>query len=180
MMTCAIAAFFAFAPSCDAGNFAETFKSENRAVAFGMSFGAVDQIGKHFGAPFIGCSVTAMGVYADGGFWPRHHAQDVRVDEWDDEQVWSFHLGYQVPLTKWLRVTPIVGYYDHKSGTTDGSNWRADGYGIHNSFDVTDHYSGVDYGGRVTLNFGMLNVDATMTKNEWSVGVGLEIKIPND
>lgn len=124
----------------------------------------------------IGIGMTIKGIYGDFGFWPRSYGDDVRVDEWDDEYMWMFHVGYQLSVfCKNVRITPIVGYYSHETGITDGYDYYINNNGIHNEFHCTDKFSGFDYGAKLTINIKHFNISGTLTKNVWYAGIGYEI-----
>ena len=159
----------------------------NKSTSFGIQFGAVDQQ-NHFGFQTLMAHLSIYGVYVDIGGWPRSHRSDVRIDKWDDESCLMFHIGYQIPLCSWFKITPLAGYYNHQIGTTDGSRWRYDpnSYnGINNSFDVKYELNGFDYGVNAMFHIRLnnkenkpgysLQLGGTYTKNAWYAGVGLDI-----
>jgi hypothetical protein len=156
----------------------------NKSTSFGIQFGAVDQQ-NHFGFQTLMGHISIYGVYVDVGGWPRSHQRDIRVDKWDDESCFMFHVGYQFPLCSWFKITPIAGYYKHESGMTDGYHWKVDNYGINNRFDVHDRYSGFDYGVNAMFHIRLnnkekkpgysLQLGGTYTKNAWYAGLGLDI-----
>ena len=165
---------FTFIGTLSAQNsYKDTFKYTNTKFNVGVHFGAIgcsDDLGLQ---EFL-VSTTIYGVYADFGGWPSSHGSDVRVDTWDDDKAYTGHIGYQVPITKWLRVIPMVGYAYDATGTTDGHHWSYDN-GIHNKFNVDDEISGVDYGAAIVFNINHVNIQATATRYNWYVGIGFEI-----
>ena len=122
----------------------------------------------------VGFNLTICGFYADMLFHPSAHSSDVEVDEWEDEQGFSAHIGYQVPVCRWLRVIPVVGYCDVSEGTTDGSNYSISGGEIHNSYVADWRESGFDFGGLMVLHFRAVNIYLGGTVSSAYGGVGLE------
>lgn len=163
---------------------AKSILDYNKSTSFGVQFGAVDQQ-NDFGFQTLMFHVSVYGVYADIGGWPRSHGNDVRIDKWDDESCFMFHLGYQIPLCSWFKVTPLMGYYKHESGMTDGYHWRSGNNGIVNKFDVHDKFNGFDYGVNAMFHIRLnnkenkpgysLQLGGTYTRNAWYAGLGLDI-----
>ena len=164
-----------------AQSYKEMFSEENRKLSFGFHFGAVGQA-QDLGLQIIMGSVTFHGVYVDFGGWPQGHGSDVRVDKWDADRAFIFHVGYQVPIARWLKVTPMIGYACDETGYTDGSDWRVTDSGIHNKFHADKEVKGFDYGGQVTFAIPVgkktdLHIMGTYTKYCWYGGLGLGVKI---
>lgn len=157
---------------------AQTFFERNKNVSIGIQFGAVDQHNHtDMGFQTLMVNVSCYGAYLDIGGWPRKHGSDTRVDKWDDESCFAFHVGYQLPILGWLKITPLVGYYNHKSGYTDGYNWKTNNSGINNKFVVKDKLNGFDYGGNVQIDIKRFCILGTFTKNMWYAGIGFNIPI---
>ena len=97
----------------------------------------------------FGLNFTAYGVYVDFLGMPQAHEKSTDVDVHENEKTSiDVHLGYQLPLTTWLSIIPVVGYASVKNGTTDGSNYKINKQtGITNSYKVKDENGGFDYGG---------------------------------
>lgn len=159
---------------------AQTIFERNKNVSVGIQFGAVDQHNyTKMGFQTFMVNATCYGVYLDIGGWPRSHKEDVRIDKWDDECCFAFHLGYQFPVLKQLKITPIMGYYKHQSEYTDGNYWKIDNYGIDNKFVVQDKLNGFDYGCNIQTDIKRFSILGTLTKNMWYVGVGFNMPIKN-
>ena len=163
---------------------AKSILDYNKSTSFGVQFGAVDQQ-TDFGFQTLMLHLSIYGVYVDIGGWPRSHANDVRIDKWDDESCLMFHFGYQIPLCSWFKVTPVVGYYKHESGITNGYKWRIGNKGINNKFEIHDEFNGFDYGVNAMFHIRLnnkedkpgysLQLGGTYTKNAWYAGLGLDI-----
>ena len=155
--------------------FAQTFfERNNNRFSMGVQVGKVYNP-EVFKYPTYIINVSYYGVYLDIGGCPRSHRSDVRVDKWKDSSYFTFHVGYQLPVLNWLRVTPLVGYYCHKSGYTDGYDYTVDKYGIHNRFDVTDQKSGFDFGGNLQFDINRFSIFCTFTKKLWYAGLGFNV-----
>lgn len=156
-----------------AQSFKETFKSENKHIGFGVHFGAIGQT-EDLGLQVLMANLTVYGFYFDIGGWPRSHGDDVRVEEWDDDEAFMFHVGYQLPVTKWLRFVPMVGYAHDATGTTNGHHWTTSNNGINNKFEVDDKFSKFDYGLGTVFNMKHFNIQGTVTRYSWYIGFGAE------
>ena len=157
----------------DAKEFSDNFKAENHHWNLGLHFGGIGQT-EDLGMSVFALSTTIYGFYFDVGVCPSSHESDVRVDKWDDNEALMFHSVYQLPLTKWLRVIPIIGYSHCASGTTDGSNYHVTSNGIHNEFTADESFSKFDYGTAAVFNINHINLQATITRYSWYLGVGYE------
>ena len=70
-----------------------------------------------------GINVMAYGVYVDFNIANPQHRYDNHYSDtkWEDDEVLMFNAGYQIPVTSWLRVMPLVGYVQTNEGLTDAS-----------------------------------------------------------
>lgn len=123
----------------------------------------------------FGLNFTAYGVYVDFLGMPRAHEKSTDVKKHENEKTsLGVHLGYQLPLTTWLSVIPVVGYASVKNGTTDGSNYTISSQsGITNSYKVKDEISGFDYGGLLCVNIKKVRIYAAGTRYGIYGGIGL-------
>lgn len=74
-----------------------------------------------------------MGAYAlYSGFYldfikaePQHRLYGELTDEqWHDNSAFGIHAGYQIPVAKWLRIMPLLGYDQTNEGITDGTSLK--------------------------------------------------------
>lgn len=74
----------------------------------------------------IGAYAMYNGFYLDViSADPQHKYYNHVTDEkWNDNAAFSIHAGYQVPVVKWLRIMPILGYTQTNEGITDGTSLR--------------------------------------------------------
>lgn len=161
---------------------AEVIKQENRNVAFGGHFGAIGQA-QDLGLQIYVFNLSVYGFYFDIGLYPQDHASDVRVDVWDADQAFLCHFGYQLPISKYFTITPLIGYANDETGYTDGGQWYADDRGIHNKFVEEYSVGGFDYGAQVSVDIPIskndnrydLILSGTYTKYCWYGGIGFKI-----
>lgn len=150
----------------------DVFKNTNTTFNIAVHFGCIGY-SQDLGLQEFLVSTTIYGVYADFGGWPSTHGSDTDVDVWDDDKAITCHIGYQVPVTNWLRVIPMAGYAYDATGTMDGHHWSYNN-GIHNKFNIDEKVEGFDYGAAVVFNIKHVNIQATYTKYNCYIGIGYE------
>ena len=162
---------------------AQSFFDENRNISAGVHFGAVGQ-NQDLGLQIIMFNATIYGVYIDFGGWPQDHASDANIDIWDANKAFLFHVGYQVPVSSWLKITPLIGYANDESGYTNGYNWKVNRNGIHNQFVSEESVNGFDFGIQTKFEISIssnkntsIDIMGTYTKYSWYGGLGLTFKI---
>ena len=122
----------------------------------------------------FGLNLTIKGIYLDFLGKGSSHKSDVRVDKWKESSGTVFHLGYQIPLTRALRIIPIVGYYTLGKITTDGYDWKVTSSGISNKTYTSVDSRGVDYGGILVINIKHVNIYAAGTAHTLYGGVAYQ------
>lgn len=129
-------------------------------------------------------SIFGWGVYLDCGLSQPAHQDDTRWDVWETSKSDLFHIGYQMPIAKWLMITPLVGYAYVEEGYTNGYSKRftKDG-GVKNDFCPLRRVSGFDYGCQVSFPIRVDNeslidivIMGTYTKFCWYGGVGIIVR----
>ena len=152
----------------------DVFSYSNRAFAFCFCGGALG-LNSKITLGGGGVSMTICGVYLDFIGSPTKHGGSTEVKKWKDTRGVTFHAGYQVPIARWLRIIPEIGYYSVTEGTTDGSNYSVDKNGIHNKYTVKWKDSGLDYGGVLVLHlFHCFDINFAVTKNTMYGGLGVD------
>ena len=70
-----------------------------------------------------GVSASICGFYADFLLRGPQHRYDKHVNQdiWRDDEAYTINVGYQIPITSWLRIAPIIGYSQTNYGITDMS-----------------------------------------------------------
>lgn len=108
----------------------------------------------------LGANVLFNGFYLDFLKAEPQHKYNGRLSEeqYHDTSAFSIDAGYQVPVVKWLRIMPLVGYTQTNEGITDGQslNYDYDEYGSrswYHDYTVTPgsrrHY--FNYGGGLSI-----------------------------
>ena len=154
-------------------SYKDVFKKANTTFNIAIHFGRIG-CSQDLGLQEFLVSTTIYGIYADFGGWPSKHESDVDVNVWNDDKAITCHLGYQIPLTNWLRIISMAGYAYDATGITDGYNWSCDHNGIHNKFYADKMVNGFDYGAAVIFNINHVNIQGTYTKYNWYIGIGYE------
>jgi hypothetical protein len=161
-----------------------TFKF-NKSVEIGIHGGAVDFKGNsEFGSyGAILFHVAIFGVYADIGGLGAMNSSNVKLNKWMDHKSSAWHIGYQIPITKWLTITPIYGSYKHEYGVTDGSDYTVGYSGIRNSFRSLKENSDKDYGTQISFKIlfdndylkPAMTLHFTITNNMIYGGIGVNV-----
>lgn len=73
-----------------------------------------------------GISTSLYGVYVDFLCAGPKHRNDYHVNSSrpSDHEAFAINVGYQIPVTSWLRIAPIIGYCQTNYGYTDMSTVR--------------------------------------------------------
>ncbi|MCR5560225.1 MAG: hypothetical protein K6F58_00165 [Bacteroidales bacterium] len=121
-----IAALLLSAVSASAQYF--DFSSNRNRYELGLNLGqmAYNTQYARFG---MGVNLLAWGVYLDFNTTEAQHKYDDRIGnyEWNDDEFFSFNLGYQFPVLSWLRVMPLLGYAQTNEGITYGDTLNVSG-----------------------------------------------------
>lgn len=150
------------------------FKEINKKWNIGIIGGYVGY-GRDMSNGAVGLSLTIKGFYADFMGWPSSHENDMGVDKWPDKKCNTVHLGYQIPIVKRLRITPVIGYAKVSYGTTDGSDYEFSNSGtVHNKYYEKENISGFDFGGIATINIKKVNINLAVTRFALFGGISLE------
>ena len=176
-----IAALVAVAFSANAQVF--DFSSNNNRYEIGVSIGQAGSFTQY--ANFaMGLSATIWGGYIDFIKSDAQHKYDNHLSDttWNDSEAFSINLGYQIPILKWLRVMPLLGYSQTNEGITDGSTINissSEGSGtMYHDYDVTPgsrkHY--VNYGVGLSVQpLRWFSINAVVSGNAIYGGVWLDI-----
>lgn len=72
----------------------------------------------------MGAYVLFNGFYLDFIKADPQHKYEGNISDtkWDDNAAFSISTGYQIPILKWLRIMPVLGYAQTNYGVTDGSS----------------------------------------------------------
>jgi hypothetical protein len=151
----------------------EAFEYGNKKWAMGILVGGLG-IFEEKSRVIYGLNLTIKGFYVDFLLKGSSHKSDVRVDKWKESSGTVFHAGYQLPLTKVVRIIPIVGYYTLGKTTTDGYDWEVTNNGISNKTYTSTDSKGIDYGGILVLNSKHVNFYGACTKHSLYGGIAFQ------
>ena len=144
------------------GLFRETNIKEK---AFGLTLGIVGWQDDQPTAA-IGFSLQFFGFYYDLMGLPISNTDYIGTEERVVDRSFGTHIGYQLPITKTVRIIPIIGFADWGTATIDGVHWSiVDGH-VHNETNYNpDGGGGLDYGGILVIHHKKWNFSATYTNH---------------
>lgn len=158
----------------------------NKAFDMAFQVGCVNMDG-HSEHVAIGGSLSIYGVYADILYKSPEHRRTIEYPNnksgiWHGEtRAITAHIGYQIPLCKYVKVTPLVGYAKTEYGYTDWWSWGVDNNGVYNNFISQYMKDDIDYGGQAVFyipcaNNVSLTISGTYTRYTVYGGIGFSIK----
>ena len=121
-------------------------------VGYHLGDGQIDKTYADFG---WGVSFSIIGVYADFIYQcPEHKfGNKISPDTYNDHTALTINLGYKIPVTRWLNITPLIGYSNETTGVTDCSTINVD-YESHSTYHdykretIDNHFN---YGAGISL-----------------------------
>ena len=134
------------------------FQLNTKRFEAGLNIGQVASFSEY--ARFtLGANVLIGGVYVDFmSADPEHKYGPSSDTKWNDHMAFCINAGYQIPVLKWLRVMPLIGYAQTNDGITDASEtyWDYDedgGSSTYHPYKVTPgsrlHY--LNYGAGLSI-----------------------------
>ena len=116
-----LAVLFAFACNSANAQFLNLANNNNR-LTVGFQLGEAGWHTMYHGLG-IGASVSVCGVYVDFLVSGPEYQYDNHVNQTliPDDEAFAINLGYQIPITSWLRIAPILGYSQTNEGVIDMS-----------------------------------------------------------
>lgn len=176
--------FIALIFICAASSAQESkFLARNKGVSFGIGYnnsGSFRLLKDDYITGVNGMSIYMFcwGAYLDVAFNTEgDQSGNMGIDIYDGYKTSAFHVGYAIPLCKWFRVIPVIGYSKWAEGYYDGSDYGVNGYGIVNRFYPRKHLNAVDYG--VVLQFMIGKwVDIVVNVEAYNIGIGAGIIMP--
>lgn len=149
------------------------FAEGNNRITFGCGISSVNNI-----------SSSMIVINLRGFYWDYHsniegnHHSNMGIEKYNGYNISSWHIGYTIPITSRIAVTPLVGKIDWEEGYYDGSNWGVTENGIVNEWVCTDGFTAFDFG--VNARYDVLveawlglSIFAKVTK--YSYGFGFEM-----
>ena len=159
------------------------FESNTGRLETGLNFGQAGSF-TPYARLALGANVTFYGAHIDFlKAEPQHkytNVDEISDQKWEDSVAYCINVGYQIPILKWLRIMPLVGYAQTNEGITDGSKLRMDAdedsVDFYHPYKVTKgtrtHY--FNYGGGVSVQpckWFSINLCATRTALYGGVGI---------
>lgn len=161
------------------------FLDRNRAISLNIGYNNSCIIGRRkqpnmHGVSGISVGISVYGIYINlATNTEGSHQSNMGVDKYRGYNTEAYHIGYTLPITDWLSVTPIIGKSSWQSGYYDGSDYTVDEYGVHNKFYAEDSYSAFDYGAIINVTmFKYVNVFFNITHA--NIGGGIGMRLPFD
>lgn len=104
------------------------FSQNMRDASVGFNAGVVGyhfngQIDRKFADFGSGVSLSLLGIYIDFIYQAPEHKWGNKISPimYDDHTALSINVGYKIPITPWLYLTPLIGYSNETTGKTDCS-----------------------------------------------------------
>lgn len=131
------------------------FSQNRQDITFGLNVGVV---GYHFNGQIDntysgfggGLSASFFGVYMDFMYQSPEHrwGNKISPDIYHDHTALTINAGYKIPVTRWLILTPLIGYSNETTGWTDCSTINIDyeSRSIYHDYDREAVYSHFNYG----------------------------------
>ncbi len=142
---------------------AQVFDFTNNLTDFTVGFNlgvvgydyAPGQIDKTFAGLGTGVSLSVLGVYLDFIYQSPEHkwGNKITPDMYYDHSALTINMGYKIPVTSWLNITPLIGYSNETEGWTDCStvNVEYESHSIYHDYDVEYRYNHFNYGVGLSL-----------------------------
>jgi len=136
------------------------FSSNKEDFTVGLNIGVVGyhfngQIDKTYAGLGYGVSVSLLGVYLDFMYQNPEHKWGNKIMPivYNDHTALTINVGYKIPITSWLHLTPLIGYSNETTGITDCStvNVEYESHAIYHDYDAEEIYSHFNYGVGLSL-----------------------------
>ena len=158
------------------------FQLNARRLEFGVNAGQAGSFSPY--ARFaMGGNMLINGIYVDFLVAdPEHKYASSSDTKWNDHVAFCINAGYQIPLLKWLRLMPVIGYAQTNDGITDASvsYWDVDdtSSSTYHPYKVTpgsrSHY--INYGGGLSIQpCKWFSINLIGTAHAIYGGVGIDL-----
>lgn len=122
-----------------------------------------------------GFGLTIKGFHVTIGGTGSTHENDVNVGKWKEKSSAIIHAGYQIPITKVIRIIPVIGTSGAGEEITDGYDYNISHNGTIHNKTYNDIKYKFDFGAHLVLNpYKKLIVNLAGTKYTLYAGVGFE------
>ena len=158
------------------------FQLNAQRLEFGVNAGQAGSFSPY--ADFaMGANLLVNGIYVDFLASDPDHKYSASSDtKWNDHVAFCINAGYQIPILKWLRIMPVIGYAQTNDGITDASRtiWEIDEYSsnTYHPYKVTkgsrSHY--FNYGGGLSIQpCKWFSINLIATTNALYGGIGIDL-----
>lgn len=136
------------------------FSQNLKDATIGFNLGVVGyhfdgQIDKTYAKLGGGVSVSLLGLYLDFIYQSPEHKWDrtITMAEYDDQTALTINVGYKIPVTSWLNLTPVIGYSNETTGKTLGNSIGVDteSHSIYHDYKRENIYNHFNYGVGLSL-----------------------------
>lgn len=135
------------------------FANNEERLTIGFNIGAAGY-GTDYQDVGFGTSLSFYGVYIDFLLSGPDHKYDNHVNNtlWQDDVAWSINVGYQIPILRWLRIAPIIGYSQENYGVTDASTVNIEvsenSGSMYHDYYPMERFHSFNYGGALYVQLG--------------------------
>lgn len=159
------------------------FRNNDERYGIGLQLGMVGR-GADYTGFGGGVSLNVYGIFIDYTQVGPEHKYDNHVTNtmYDDSVSCHLNVGYQIPVLPWLRIMPIVGYFQTNAGLTDATsvNIETDGETaqIYHDYTVTDGTRQHKFnfgGGLVVTPFKYVDIYAVYTRYSIYGGISFNL-----
>lgn len=155
------------------------FSDNDNQFSLGVGLSSNNQVSGSIGI------INICGFYIDFyGNSEGNHRSNVGIEKYSGYDVGSWHIGYTIPITHRIAITPILGKLNWEKGYYDGANWGIDEDGIVNEWVCTESFTAFDFGANIRYdayesdNFE-LSVFFAGTKYSYSFGIEFALSFDN-
>lgn len=155
-------------------SYKETVEFAKKTPNVALLFGGIQDLDHRYNFS-VGASVCYRCFYLDASFKSPKYGSTTNVGVWEDSKGFTFHLGYQIPIVYYFRVTPVIGMVNYSYGKTDGWDWTVDSGGVHNEYTAEEESRWFDYGISTQYAFNKvsrLTLNASITRRTFNIGLG--------
>lgn len=154
---------------------------ENNCAGFSLHSGAVGRR-QNMEIDALGFSIIVYGLYFDYLAWHRDKKNCYKKSKLGEDMTECFHFGYQLPVTKWLRITPLIGKVTDEKRGTETLKYNLYTKEITSIITPGRRITEFDYGAQIMVNISTneridLNLHGTITKYCEYCGIGVGIKL---
>ena len=151
------------------------FSQNLKDCTIGLNLGSVGydfngHIDKTYAGFGVGASISILGVYIDFIYQNPEHRYDrtITFAEYPDHTALTINVGYKIPVTPWMNLTPMIGYSNETSGATLGNSIgvESESHRIYHDYRRDAIYNHFNYGVGLSFKpFSMLEIGGVVTSH---------------